>query len=120
MVDRVAAGRDFFLAPSYAGAGDQFRRCIITLLDGRGVHSAALFGTATGLLFDEYVERVRALGSRGLGPDSPDIARRGRDCGGGGRSDLCGWRAVRGACRECAERNLGSNGRALDRVESFA
>ena len=67
MVDRAAAGRHFCLAPRYPAARDQFRRCITILLDGCGVHSAALFGTATGLLFDEYVERVRAMGGHGVG-----------------------------------------------------
>ena len=116
----LAAGRHFCLAPRYPAAGDQFRRCITILLDGCGVHSAALFGTATGLLFDEYVERVRALGSHGLGSDSPIVARRGRDRGGCRRSDPCGRSAVRGARRACFKRKLGSNGRPLDRVESLA
>src|SRR5512132_4270914 len=119
MVDRPAAGHYFFLAPRYPAVGDQFRRCITTLLDGCGVHSAALFGPATGLLFDEYVERVRALGSNGLGSDSPIVARRGRDRGGCHRSYPCRRSAVRGTYRACFERNLGSDGRALDRVESF-
>src|SRR6201984_1644130 len=118
MVDRVAAGRDFFLAPCYAAAGDQFRRCITTLLDGRGVHSATLFGTATGLLFDEYVERVRALGGYGLGPDSSTVARRGCDRGGCYRCDACDGSVVRVACRAYFKRKLGSNGCALDRMES--
>src|SRR5262249_549042 len=77
MVDRVATGRHFCLGSCYPAARDQFRRCITTLLDGCGVHSAALFGTATGLLFDEYVERVCALGRNGLGSDSPIVACRG-------------------------------------------
>jgi hypothetical protein len=118
MVDRPAAGHYFFLAPRYPAVGDQFRRCITTLLDGCGVHSAALFGPATGLLFHEHVERVRTLGSHCLGPDSPIVARSGRDRDRCHRSDPCGRSAVRGACSACFERKLGSNGRALDRVES--
>src|SRR6266446_6319793 len=97
MVDRAAAGHHLCLATRYPAAGDQFRRCITILLDGCGVHSAALFGTTTGLLFDEHVERVRALGSHCLGPDSPIVARSGRDRGGCHRSDPCGRSAVRGA-----------------------
>jgi len=34
------------------------------LLDGRGFYSAAVSGTTPGLLFNEHVERIRALGSR--------------------------------------------------------
>ena len=104
-------GVDFCLAPCYPAARSQFRRCIAVLLDGCGVHSAALFGTATGLLFDEYVERVCALGSHGLGSHSPIVAGRRRGRGGRHRSDPCGRSAFHGACRECIERNVGSNGR---------
>src|SRR5262245_26286343 len=120
MVDRVAARRDFCLASYYQAARDQFWRCIITLLDGRGVHSAALFGAATGLLFNEYVERVCTLGSHGLGPDSPNVAGSGGECGGCHGSDPCRRSAVRGARRPCFEPNLGSDGRPVDSVESLA
>src|SRR5215208_2648121 len=119
MVDRVATERDLCLAPCYPAVGDQFRRCLTILLDGCGIHPAPLFGTATGLLFDEYVERVRALGSHCLGPNSPIVARSRCDRGGCHRSDPCVRNAVRGACSACLERKLGSDGRALDRVESL-
>src|SRR3954453_14304992 len=119
MVDRAPVERHFCLPPCYPPTRDQFRRCITILLDGRGVLSAALFGTATGLLFDEHVERVRALGSHGLGSNSPILARGGRDRGGFYRSYPC-WRStVRRAWRAPFERNLGSDGRALDGVESL-
>src|SRR5207248_6839162 len=119
MVDRAAAGHHFCLAPRYPTAGDQFRRCVTILLDGGGIHSAALFGTATGLLFDEYVERVRALGSHGLGSDSPIVARRRRDRGGCYRFDPGGRRTFRGVSREWfAARNVVGNGRPLDLRES--
>src|SRR5437763_16376682 len=104
MVDRVAAGRDFCLAPRYQAARDPFRRYITTLLDGRGVRSTALFVTATGLLLVEYVERVCALSSDVLAPDSANIACRGRDRCGSRRSDSCRTSAVSDFCRACYKR----------------
>src|SRR5262245_38580375 len=120
MVNRAPPRCDFCLAPRDPAARDQFRRWITTLLDGCGVRSAALFGTATGLLLDEYVERGCAVGSLGLGSDSPIVACRGRNRGRYNRSDPCGRSAIRGTCRAYFERNLGSDGCALDRVESLA
>ena len=120
MVDRAAAGRDFCLAPRYAAAGDQFRRCITALLDGRRFRPAALSGTTAGLLFDEYVERVCALGSHGLGPDATMLRAAGAIAVGVIGSDPCGGSALRCARRARFERKLGNDGRALDRLESIA
>src|SRR5207245_9326232 len=70
MVDGTPAGNNFGLASRVAAARDQFRRWAALLLDGRHICSTPLFRSKTRLLFDEYVERVRAVGRHGLGSDS--------------------------------------------------
>src|SRR4051812_18669915 len=83
-----------------AKIGDvQLHYRVTTVLDECSICSAAVPGTATGLLFDEHVERVRALGSHGLGSNSPILARGGGDRGGFHRSYPCRRSTVRRAWR---------------------
>jgi len=76
-------------------------------------------GQRTRLLFDEYVERVRAVGSHGLDRTPQSLRAAGAVAVGVIGLILAGWGAVRGACHACFERNLGSDGRSLDRMESL-
>src|SRR5881392_3921289 len=117
MVDRGAAGGSFCLATPVAPARDQLRRWTAVLLDGRHFCTTPLSGPKTRLLFDEHVERVCALGSGGLGPDSARVARCRCDRGGSRRFGSCCWSMV---CRGRAhsKRKLGNYGRALDCLES--
>src|SRR5262249_10947771 len=80
----------------------------------------ALSGATAGLLFDEHVERVRALGGCCVGPDtSGTTCRRCNRC-------RARWHYNRNggtlSCRRDArpERKFGGDGRALDGLESVA
>ena len=89
------------------------------MLDGRRFCPAALSGATAGLLFDEYVERVCALGGRRMGPDPTEVARRGSNRRGSRwhdqrHGDILPWR-----CRPLFERKLGDDGHALDRLEGI-
>ena len=89
------------------------------MLDGRRFCPAALSGATAGLLFDEYVERVCALGGTRMGPDATEVARRGRVRRGSHRLD-----ERRGGILPCQrrarfERRLGRDGCALDRLEGI-
>src|SRR6266566_8611677 len=106
MVDGAPAGNNFGLAPRVAAERDQFRRWAALLLDGRHICSPPFFRPKTRLLFDEHVERVCALGSRGLGPDPARVARCRCDRGGSRRFSSRCWSIVcRG--RAYSKRKLG-------------
>ena len=120
MVDCALARPYFCLAPRDSTARDQFRGRTAALLDGRGFYSTAVSGPTPGLLFNEHVERIRAVGSRCIGEDTAGVTcrrcnrcrtRRHDDRGGGILSCRRGPRS---------ERKLGNNGRALDRLEGVA
>ena len=120
MVDRAFAGRDFRLATGDTAARDRICRCAAALLDGRRLCAAALSWAAPGLLFDEHVERVRALGSRRVGQNVRQIARRRRGRRRSHRYDerrVCRVHFIRGAHSEWS---LGDDGCALDGLESLA
>src|SRR5947208_10692845 len=120
MVDRCAARNSFCLEARAAPSRDQLRRWTAVLLDGRHICSITLSGPKTRLLFDEHVERVCAVDSRGLGSNSATVACCGCDRGGPRWFDRGGWSAV--CCGRSArrKRKLGNNGCALDCLESVA
>ena len=74
VVDRNSSRNSFCLAQSDAAARNRICRCFAALLDGRGFSAAAAPRTTPGLLFDEHVERVRALGCVGLATDAAPAA----------------------------------------------
>ncbi len=67
MVDSAFARRYSRLAPGDSPAGDQFRGRTAALLDGRCFYPAAVSGATPGLLFNDHVERICALGGRRVG-----------------------------------------------------
>src|SRR5437899_4213989 len=80
---------------------------------------AALSGTTAGLLFDEYVERVCALGGSRMGPDATEVARRGRNRRGSHWHDQRHGDILPCRCRALFERKLGDDGRTLDGLDSI-
>src|SRR5438093_1309764 len=76
MVDRALARRCFCLAPCDSTARNQFHGGTAALLDGGGFYSAAVSGTTAGLLFDDHVGRIRALGGGCMGANTAGFTRR--------------------------------------------
>ena len=119
MVDRAVARRYSRLAPGDSAARDQFRGRIAALLDGCCLYSAAVSGTTPGLLFNDHVERIRALGGRRVGSNTAEATRRRCNrCRPGryhnrGNGVLYCRRGVR------SEWKLGNYGRALDGLEGI-
>src|SRR5438067_11533245 len=118
MVDRAVARRYSRLAPGDSADRDQFRGRIVALLDGGCLYSAAVSGTTPGLLFNDHVELIRALGGRRVGPNTAGVTRRRCNrCRPGRyydrRSDILF------CSRSASEWKLGDDGRALDGLEGI-
>src|SRR5437879_8626293 len=117
MVDCAFARRYSRLAPGDSATRDQFRGRTAALLDGCCLYPATVSGTTPGLLFNDHVERIRALGGRRVGPNTAKVTR--------GRCNRCrpGRYHNRGSgnlyCRRGArsEWKLGDYGRTLDGLE---
>ena len=67
---RDSARRFPRLAARFSSARNRVCRCPPALLDGRGLHPALRHRSATGLLFDEHVGRLRDLRRDRLGTDA--------------------------------------------------
>src|SRR5882724_12852620 len=120
MVDCALARRCFCLAPCDSTARNQFHGGTAALLDGRSFYSAAVSGTTAGLLFNDHVERIRALGSGCMGANTAGVTcRRCNRCRTRGRDGL-GRGILRCGGSARFERKLGSNGCALDSLEGAA
>lgn len=89
MVDCALARSCFCLAPCDSTARNQFHGRTAVVLDGRGFYSAAVSGTTPGLLFNDHVERIRALGSGRMGANTAGVTcRRCNRCRTRGRDGL--------------------------------
>src|ERR1700686_878265 len=74
MVDRALARGALGMAASDAAARNRIYGCFAPLLDGCVFFAAAFPRTAPGLLFNEYVERICALGGGGVAKNAGTTA----------------------------------------------
>src|SRR5438552_13981037 len=119
MVDRAVARRYSRLAPGDSAARDQFRGRIAASLDGCCLYSAAVSGTTPGLLFNDHVERIRALGGRRMGSNTAEATRRRCNRCRPGRYHNRGNGVLNGSAGVGPEWKLGTYGRALDALEGI-
>ena len=119
MVDCTLAWRHSRLASGGSAARDQFRGRAAALLDGCCFYPAAVSGTTPGLLFNDYVERIRALGGRRVESNTAGVTRgRCNRC----RPDRHHNRGSGILCCRCvarSERKLGDDGRTVDSLEGI-
>src|SRR5262249_34827167 len=120
MVDCTPTRRHFCLAPRDSAARNRFRGRIASLLDGCRFSPASVPGATPGLLFNDHVERICALGGHCVGPNTTAVTlcrhnrcRTSRD--NSGDSGILSCR--RGARSEW---KLGNDGRTLDGLEGVA
>jgi len=119
MVDRAFARRYSRLAPGDSPAGDKFRGGAAALLDGRCFYPAAISWTTPGLLFNDHVERICALGGRRVGSNTAEVTRRRCNRCRPGRHYNRGSGILSRRRGTRSEWKLGDDGRALDGLEGI-
>src|SRR6266852_4785569 len=109
MVAGASSWRALRLAENYSPARNGICRCASALLDRGSFCSAIFYRTTTGLLFDEHVGRLRALGCGSLGAHAASPAdRRRSDRRIRGSDTRCGCALPSAIVAEC-RRRLGRN-----------